>query len=415
MNTAQTRTQEHLNIRQLMSSGNYAEALSKIKSTKSNLGDHIFLQIDLAACYYMLKDYYLFRSQALNAYENLKKFSDILNDKSYILSCIGIGRFMEELGLLDAAMNLYQGSLFRIEMQDLEISSQIHAQRLRLKAFMGVDKSIYEDYSICEKAAHKIIQAGFPEKSTDLWHALIMADHYIGSSDLGTLKIEKILSFIKNPYEKNLIVIDHLSETLSKKNISELTVFENQLLKNVDYIKADAFEKGVIHLIENQQIELDSINDMSLQGAFKFLYLLQKNIKYTNHSIEGVDAKYFLTLQRFEESNHKILLRRWPLENNSKIEISNFNDDIIVSINHRKASIKNKSLQGQILRLIQNKEINEKLDIEIVLREIYEESLSSHSYEKLRQAVFRLNQDLAKKIGIKNTLKITSQYIQRLH
>ena len=56
------RTQQHQYAKELMKAGKTIDALSSFKKNLNENGEHIFLLVDIAACYYTLQDHILFKT-----------------------------------------------------------------------------------------------------------------------------------------------------------------------------------------------------------------------------------------------------------------------------------------------------------------------------------------------------------------
>lgn len=407
---SEVRRTYHLKARMLMNSGQHSNAIALLHETLQHHGEHIFIYIDLAACYYMIKEYYLFKEYALLSQKKFDEFKCLLSDESFVLSSIGIGRFLEELGLPIEALQIYHCTLERIHLVGLPISSQVHAQRLRLKSFLGIDQGFYEDYIICQKALDAIKdQLQSISKIVDLSHALIMADHYKGSRESAREKVRKVLSYSINESERNLVVVDHISEILSSIDSTEtLNQDERQFLKSLEYDTCDPFEKAIVDLSLQDKLFVEKYIEMSLHGALKYLLILRKRNLVSQKDALSFNAYFALTLNRFEKKSRNFIRRRWNVDaGETSLTIEKVKDSVVVSsFDGRSCSFRYDCLNGRLLLLASNIPNDETVSVDHVIEEIYGESLSVYGFEKLRKAVDRLNESLYEKLGVEKAVQI---------
>lgn len=400
------RTQQHQCAKKLMKAGKTIDALFSFKKNLNENGEHIFLLVDIAACYYTLQDHILFKTWAEKAHSTFLSMNSFFSDETYIRSAIAIGRFLEELGNFDQAVKIYDCCLHKDLDHQMKLLGKLYAQGLRVKSFIGDKDSLYDFYQACLKKINILDPQTDGTILIEIYHALMMSDLYLGNLSLAQSWLEKALLYTANKYEKNWIVIDFLADTLIQHNTKKI-------LDQTSYADCDAYEQAIINLFEDKIASLDTIQKMSNIGRFRYFEILQKLRKKNSTIIDSKAYDYLKnSLNFFDALTRKKLIKRWTLtEHIEAFEILKYKEYILIKMNHADWHISVNSLYGKLLNIFYNNKTN-KCSIDEALKLIYEEDLSMSGIDKLRQLVYRLNHDIKKQLHTENFFKISSYQIK---
>lgn len=144
MSRAQLRKARHVRAREMMVQGQLEEALGFFEGTINELGPHVGLLSDYAACFYELGRF----EECWDAVDRLRnefiKVIQLLSEDSKKRTLLSLGKFHEEMAEPVAALAYYDEAL--LLCSSLEEKKWIYANQLRLLAFYGRASDLQKKY-----------------------------------------------------------------------------------------------------------------------------------------------------------------------------------------------------------------------------------------------------------------------------
>jgi tetratricopeptide (TPR) repeat protein len=439
---ASQRVLAHKAGKELMLAGQFQDALFAMKQAQEMYGPHISISLDIASCYYMVKDYVLFEKYTQVALRNFESVHTFLSPQTLMRACLCFGRLLEELGQFLEAMAFYTRG---IEVEDGEqpVLFDLYGQKLRLKSFLGVRTDFSKDYMACEKA----VSSG--SSVVDLTHALMMADHFLGLPEVAFQRMNSCLALGKSS-DQRLLVFDHIAEVLTASADlplpAELRSMLQGLVARFDYFECDPFEQALSDLLEGT-VEMTRTSNMSFIGALKYLHLAQ-NFSVRAADKEAASTKMVLLLQRTSPECRELLRERWFVGTGGgvgfevgvgfeagfgagvgaaagsgagaragvgtrlrEVRVLMEPDQLALVFQGRTAVYDAESLTAKIVLIFLRARV-ERLSIEAALDQVYSEELTMAGSDRLRKVITRINADISGKLGLENAFQFRKTEIR---
>lgn len=387
-NCINLRISLHAQANDLMRKDGHREALIILKKALKDLGPHITLLTDIAACYYMVGDFDRFCEQTKIADLELKKRISELSPETVIRASHSLGKFLEETAQISRIVPLFQSALERCRDQESPRLNSMLCQLLRIQANYG---TLDETKKIYIQVERSMYQGKSFEVDAEL--ALMYADLRLFGFEHAQNRIDKYLtSHTVRPSDRSLMVIDLMYEGLIRKAEKQ---FHQNLVDSLHYFELNAYEKIIYDTYEKVitdqtlSFDLSQTAEMSLADSIKIqrLILLRSEL---NDLHQAALTKLNLLLLHTDMLSRNMYLE--GINTSQLVEKTTIKiiDSKNISVNGRSAI----TILPSEVKLIGLFSQSNHIDIETALMRLYQQELSVSHIEKLKTAVLRASKKL---------------------
>lgn len=382
-----------------MRTGDFISAIQLLLKTNISCGPHISLLVDLASCYYAQGDYENYRIWTLKARDEYFRVHSQLSPETRLSACLGIGKLLEELGFLSAALSLYRSE----EKPDVRksYSDKIEAQILRLACLIGDKKLISENYLYCEM---RNIRDGNIE--IDMQHALLHADLLGGDLSAGIDRVQFILDKEGiQAADQRLLIFDLLFEAL---RLQKTSLFPARWMDLFSYGQLDPFEQFLYDLYRHDQGQIlqNDVGHLRSQGcsplcSLRVLFLLHQR------GIETASRKYLLLIRQTDVISRNWILRSWPVSESQQLQIHLLGSDL--TYNDTQVSLKKSKV---VMAFLESFFQSPKINANELVQQIFGLEMSPSIYNRLKAVISKTNKIIETEFGIYRPFEMNDQNVE---
>ncbi len=387
------RISQHAEARHLMDSNSFHQASALILNTIQDHGPHVGLLCDLASSAYLGGQIDLFIRTTRELQNQFQTHQHLLSDKSYMRTCIALGKLLEEIGEVSSALELYQKALLDrpfFQMTQLAFCQEVQVQILRLKSFLGLRSELGEIYQNCAMMSEPDSDLGI-----EIDHGLMLAESQLLGMEAAQERFRALQIRMEKKTDLRLVYFD-LTEELLRQQMAPIDL-------PFSISELDHFERILFFMSSSRDFSMSLKELQKVQKKMSPLcYLRICILNLSRNNQPEIRRQILLLLEGLGSDSRQVLLKKWSREL-SEVKIRT----------QLQLSAQAVSLQGQSLPLTAGSfELNclqalmshRNLSTERMIELGFGIQIDEFAFERLRIAVLRLNKKLSKLTGIPKTL-----------
>lgn len=365
---AQNRMHEHQKMKELMRSGKHIQALEIAEQAIIKYGKHVGLLCDITCCQYELG---FFSSCAQTLSLTMKEFaqaSEFLSQNSSRRTALFIAKIAEELGDIQQSLNWLKKAKESVNTN--EDLLWIEVQEIRILSFLGIKKDL----------AKILLRTNIPRQGNysiqvEVLHSLMWTESCLVGFNQAYEIYKRLLTYDLTPSDCRLIHRDFL-EICLRHNIQDPLII-NKVVQKLERTDMLSFDRFLIELSQNRKMNSDYLynDDLSVMQKIRILNI-EINLQRDSKKIIDLKRKLNYLLKGLSSSSIKLL--------KNIVTSEHLDHDITISV----SSLSLTAQQALLLTAFQN---TLTLNIEEVVRQIWQEEFCDFHYDRLRMTIYKLN------------------------
>jgi tetratricopeptide (TPR) repeat protein len=376
--------------RALMARDQYLDAALILRDgLEHEFAGNPFAEVDLANCYYMLGDYVSYRKYTLRALSEYRAGHAPLRADERAGLALGLGRALEELGLVDEALRLYDASP---EHAATMRSRKLLAQKLRLQSELGLHEEVRLAYLSC---IQMLDEDGNEE--VDFQNAMLFVDHALFGPAASLKRYAKLhLSPRLQRSDQRLLFFNLLGLVLFSPGPLETKLAG--YLDSFDYFSCDPFERCLYDLARIRQglppfetLGLERSALLSPMCGFRFLLAL--SVSLPEASLLETRREFMARLESLTVPSRRLIAKAFTLPHPT-LEIEVGTAEAVCA--GRQIDFGKSRNALVLLSLFADKQ---RLTYEELSRSHFNCELDENGLSRIKMAISRLNKALSKQLG----------------
>lgn len=405
------RERDHLIAKTLQCRGNWQEAIGILESAAEKWGAHIGIHCDLLSCLYKLGDMQKWEQSLRALLQEYPHFSEKLSPVNRSRTDVFLGKMLEELGDIAAALEKYEQA-GNVPGADGDAADMLVAksQLLRLRSSFASTASLPQLY--CELTTYEE-KWGSQKLGFEVLHGLLHGETALFGIEHGFQRLQRILKL------KNISNHEHCLAYFDFQEAALLADWPRTKLENLQSLaprgEMQVFENwiGRAHLgfNESDAQELDSAESaMTTDSYLRLLLLFLKCADSSDFCIE-LRRKYILISQSLP--NESGALWRQKLERiapNSRVKIILDISSSQLLIGSKSISLKNRRTSLAILSVFCDG--SRSICLGDIARQVWgAKNFNQSYYHRIRILIARLNRSLAPLLGFPNLMQLREKNV----
>lgn len=381
--------QRHMEIRSLMREKNQlALAIDKFHKTIYELGPHLGVQCDIAACLYELGRYEECWDKAKTIAQDYLNNEVLLCKNTKRRTALMLSKFFEEMANASEALEWLERAHQNCENE--EEKKWILANELRILSYFKCESNFLDKY-------YRTLELYNSETNLkiEILHSLMWAEWSLFGITHATQRWIELIKMNLNEMDQRLVNRDYLEMSLllmADKKDSNFIQAQN-FLRNLDI---NDFDLVILKICDSQSRTLasESFSQYQLSRMMRFrliLILFKQLTSETNNKIELIRKFKFFQCQMDKKS--KALFRKiepqidfsnqWILKLNLATKTVSCKE---LNLNHKLTR-----LQGLLLkRMGQDSVVN----LDVMSQQLWQCPSNENIYHRLRMLVYKINHNL---------------------
>ncbi len=401
------RQQQHDFAKNFLMDGKFKDAIRILKEARQQHGDHIALLADLAVCHYLDGRMIEWKNYLDQTAESFAENESFLSRDTKFASTLVLGKFREEEGRIDQALQLYDKLLTSLDMQrDGEYYAIGLAQLLRLGVQFDLDRPLAEYYNTLCRLVD--IESN-SEDRVDILHACMLAELSIVGAQAALDRLEQILELPDVlEAEKSLAYFD-LLEAFLRLNARHLPDRMAALLTKVQAL--DVYEKTLEQMAFSPEELSSNVNlapGLSTANSLRLQSLIFFFETSTERQIE-IRRRIVFILSGLGETAEKIwrkYLRHTLQDKHVALELCEKTENLRVG--NCVLSLRRKRNMQKLLSAMLEKQ---ELDVDSVTQLVWDAEYNESYYHRLRMLGRRLNELLYTNFGVEKAIIVDSDRV----
>lgn len=392
----QQRMELHQKARELMDKSSFASASKVILSALHDYGPHVGLLSDLASSAYLGGQIDLFVRTTKELHSQFESNHGYLSDKSYMQTCLSLGKLLEEIGEVAIALSLYERALSDRKVflfSHLPFCQKVQVQILRLKAYLGIRSELAEIY----QSSSQISQSD-SDLQIEIDHGLMLAECQLLGLQTAKERFLCLLEKIEKKTDMRLVYFD-LSEEMLRvgQKPPQLPFALNEL---------DHFEKILFFMSSSADFTMSIQELQKMQKKMSPLcYLRICVLNLSRDAQPEIRKQILLLLEGLSQSSRQLLLKKWAVElgtTNAKLCLKLC--PTALSLNGQSIHVASESFEQKCLHAFAKER---SLSVECMIQSTFNIIPDEFALERMRIAILRLNKKLAQLTGLPKTIQYT--------
>lgn len=396
----QKRIELHQKAQQLMRTNSYASAIEVILEAIRDHGPHVGLLCDLASSAYLCGQIDLFVRTTKEIQTQFQLNHKLLSDKSYMHTCLSLGKLLEEIGEVAQALELYEKALLDRELfhlTHLSFCQQVQVQILRLKSYLGVRTGLSEMYQNCSNLSHSNSDLGI-----EIDHGLMLAELHLLGIEAAKGRFLTLKNKMESSTDLRLVYFDLTEELLRAGHEPIELPFE---LGDLDY-----FEKTLFLMTKSPDFSLSIADLQKIQREMSplcYLRICILNLARTDQP--EMRRQIMFLLEGLSHESRQLLLKKWTHDLAKPQERIALNLKAnSVEIHDRSLSLIQDGFEAKGLYLLSEKR---SIATDELIQKTFGIFVDDFSIERTRIAILRLNKKLSALTGLPKTILFSREKI----
>lgn len=389
-NRAEYRKQRHYEIRHIMQNENQLSlAIDKFKQLIEELGPHLGLKCDIAACLYELGRYEECWRQVLDIAQDYFDNEHLLSANTKWRTALILSKFFEEMANPDKAVYWLNTAEKNCESQ--EEKKWILINKLRLLSYFKSKVDFIDIY-------YQVLELYNSKNSLkiEIVHSLMWSEWVLFGIKHALQRWFELKNFSLNEMDKRLIHRDFIEISL----LSMVSKNDEHLMYAIDCLKQlelNDFDLALIKIFQSTQSDLlkENFSDLKLSRMMRFrlLTLLFKHLNFDQEAqVELINKFKFLQIH-MDKKNQMFFKNIQPQLESTKQWI------LQICLSKKTASCKTLNFHQKLTRLqillLKQLTINDSLDLDIVSQNLWQCQSDENIYHRIRMLVYKINHKLS--------------------
>lgn len=407
---SQQRIMLHLRSQIQIQLGDLDGAKSNLLRAERYFGENVAVLRDLACVYYQTGEMVQWLQYVEQLKGRLALHRDRLSAQTKVQCKVTLGKFLEELGRVAEASDLYHEAEQSAEAEgrsDLVRLALI--QRLRVEALFTRGPDLSRLYTW-------LLAIPKDEITFDLYvereHSLMLAEIELIGPQHGWLRVAALMSHSQlTDADQRLLVSDFLMEAMTK----HLPVTEEALALAPLLEDGDAYEREIGEISRQQQTKTGDlarlntlIPELSWGCYLRLLTLHHQTCEGANLKTE-IARKLALILGDLPPSSRFYWMRR------VQPQVLTLESKLLFDVRHHVVSYQGKQLdlskKRTLCGLLEQLSISPSLDVDTLIRRLWQSEFSPEHLHRLRMSARRLNELLFELSAIPRVIEMTSDRV----
>lgn len=389
-NQAQLREQRHFEIRSLMLNENQLEtAIEQFQKTINELGPHLGLQCDIAACLYELGRYEECWTQVQIIARDYLENEDLLSKNTKRRTALILSKFFEEMAEASATLEWLDRAQINCESE--EEKKWILANELRILSYFKCKADLTSKY-------YKVLELynSAVNLKTEILHSLMWAEWSLFGIAHATQRWFELMQMSLNQMDQRLINRDYLEMSLLvmiDKNDPNFIQAHSYLEK----LDSNGFDLALLKICSSPLKDLvkESFSQYQLSRMMRFrllLILFRQVAGDPNAQVELVNK--FKFLQNYMDKKSKLIFK------NIEPQIETSNQWILkMNLATKTISCKELNLNSKLTRLqillLKRMGFETTVNLDMMSQQLWQCPSDESIYHRLRMLVYKINQKLS--------------------
>lgn len=390
----QKRIEQHQKARELMDASSFHSASEVIINAIHDYGPHVGLLSDLASSAYLGGQIDLFVRTTKELQTQFEAHQNFLSDRSYMRTCLSLGKLLEEIGEVAMALSLYERALTDrkfFQLSQIAFCQKVQIQILRLKAYLGIRSDLGDIYQNCAQMSATDADLGI-----EIDHGLMLAECQLLGVDAARERFQTLLGKAERKTDLRLIYFDLTEELLRLDQKPPELPFK---LTDLDY-----FEKVLFFMSASNEFTMSIQELQKVQKKMSpMCYLRVCVLNLSRNAQPEIRRQILLLLEGLSSESRQVLLRKWAVElGTARARLPMKLDLTSLSLNGQTLPLIAEGFEQKCLMLLKDQR---SWTTEDLIQKAFNIIPDEFALERLRVAILRLNKKLAKLTGLPKTLQ----------
>lgn len=395
---SQQRKESHQAIRKIAIQ-NPEQAIPLFQNTLEEMGPHLGLLCDYAGCYYELgrfQECWNLTQQIAKEYFELET---LLSQDSKRRTALMLSKFFEEMAEPAQALQ-WLGRAFDLCTSEEE-RKWILANELRLLSYFGIKKDLQKKYLLLLE-----IYNSSTTLKVEILHALSWTEWALFGFQHASQRWEELLKIPLNLMDRRLVHRDYLEMMiLSGINVADINQAKakDQAQSELKSLQQLDYDTALLSLLSDFKMELknlqwDSLKLSTMMRLRLLLLLFPQFQQQPDQQLEILKKFNFIVSSLSFESQNFFKKILPSISKTDKVVMTLPVVKKILVCSHPQLEMKLTSLQHKLLTNLNQGNI---YSLEKVSEILWASEANESIYHRLRMLIYKLNQDIESKTGIK--------------
>ncbi len=391
--------------------GDLENAKTALLTAERHCGENVAVLRDLACVYYQTGEIHQWRNTLSELSERMARLEGNLSETTWIQTTVTLAKFREEDGAIAEAAQSYQAAFERASrLQHSPLRHLTLIQLLRIESL----------YSRGAKLGHlyrELLVLAAPDMSFDLLiereHTLMLAEIDLVGPQSAWARVSRLLQNSKTSLpDKRLLIADFVAESLIRGQVLLPEIRQAALDLLVD---GDAFEREIGVMLDSNQTAASNLERLQMAAAemswacYLRLITLHHQMTTEERCREELANKLSVLLSTLSPTSRFFWMKR--------VQAKVFADQMSLKFHPEQRWVK---FQGKMLDLSKKRTLcavfnlisaQKRMDVDSLIRHLWQADFSPEHLHRLRMAVHRLNQLLFDLSAIPRVIEMSADQV----
>jgi hypothetical protein len=386
-------------------------AKTALLTAERHCGENIAILRDLACVYYQTGEIHQWRNTLLELTERLANFGSKLSPTTWIKTTVTLAKFKEEDGAIAEAAQNYVAALERARAYRLEsLEHLVLIQLLRIESLYSRGPQLGQWYRelLVLPASHLTF-----DLLVEREHTLMLAEIDLVGSQHAWTRVERLLANPRTSLpDRRLLLSDFLAETFLRGQQPKPEVSERA--RNV-LLDGDAFEREIGLLLFPDPLGQKAVERLQVAAAemswacYLRLITIHHQIAPTSECRQELTNKLSVLLSTLTPTSRFYWMKR--VQNrvfSDQLSLEFHPEQRWVRFQGKTLDLSKKRTLCAVLRLVSTQKC---MDVDQLIRHLWQAEFSPEHLHRLRMAVHRLNQLLFELSAIPRVLEMSAEQV----
>jgi hypothetical protein len=401
----------HLRAQISVYQGDLEAAKTALLTAERHCGENIAILRDLACVYYQTGEMHQWRNTLLELSERLENTGARLKASTWIKTTVTLAKFKEEDGAIAEAAQSYVAALNRARTEKLfRLEHLALIQLLRIESLYARGAQLgqwYRDLMVLSTSRMTF------DLLVEREHTLMLAEIGLVGAQHAWTRVERMLADPRTSLpDRRLLLSDYLAETLTRGFEPRADILE---MARTVLLDGDSFER---------EIGLIAFGEASSPKALERLQVAAAEMSWACYlRLITIHHQLSKSPERRQELANKLSILLSTLTPTSRfywmkrVQERVFSDQLSLEFHPGQRWVK---FQGKTLDLSKKRTLcavlqlvanHKRLDVDVLIRQLWQADFSPEHLHRLRMAVHRLNQLLFELSAVPRVLEMSAEQV----